>query len=82
MFRNRPIPALLAGTMLAGLSGPLAAQTTEAPVAAQAQPAPAAPIIISQINVVGSQRIEPDTVRSYVKLKPGEFGIRINHREF
>jgi outer membrane protein insertion porin family len=84
MFRNRPIPALLAGTMLAGLSGPLAAQTTEAPAAAQAQPAPAAapaqaapapaaaPIIISQINVVGSQRIEPDTVRSYVKLKPGD----------
>jgi outer membrane protein insertion porin family len=83
MFRNRPIPALLAGTMLAGLSGPLAAQTTEAAAPAQAQPAPAAPaeaapapaaapIIISQINVVGSQRIEPDTVRSYIKLKPGD----------
>jgi outer membrane protein insertion porin family len=92
MFRNRPIPALLAGTMLAGLSGPLAAQTSGAPAQAQAQPtatapantaapvaapttpvAPAAaPIIISQINITGSQRIEPDTVRSYIKLRPGD----------
>ncbi|GAO38507.1 hypothetical protein SCH01S_16_00240 [Sphingomonas changbaiensis NBRC 104936] len=93
MFRNRPIPALLAGTMLAGLSAPLAAQTpaaaptdaqptaptpaapasTQPPAAATAAaPAPAAPIIISRIDVVGSQRIEPDTVRSYVKLRPGD----------
>ncbi|MBA2919340.1 outer membrane protein assembly factor BamA [Sphingomonas sp. MAH-20] len=86
MFRNRPIPALLAGTMLAGLSAPLCAQTatTPAPAESQAQPAAeatatatapapaAAPIIISRVDVVGSQRIEPDTVRSYIKLRPGD----------
>jgi outer membrane protein insertion porin family len=71
--RIRPIPALLAGTMLAT---PLAAQTVGAPPAAPEAPpaaAPAAPAItVSQINVVGSQRIEPDTVRSYIKLRPGD----------
>jgi outer membrane protein insertion porin family len=73
--RLRPIPALLAGTMLAA---PLAAQTTGAPAAAPpaapiaAPPAATPTITVSQINVVGSQRIEPDTVRSYIKLRPGD----------
>jgi len=80
-FRKRPISALLAGTILAGLAAPAGAQTTGAPAAtpepAAAQPQPSAPAaapgeIITQINVVGSQRIEPDTVRSYIKPKPGE----------
>jgi outer membrane protein insertion porin family len=80
MFRNRPIPVLLAGTMLAGLSAPLAAQTTGTP-AQQSEPAEAAPAAapapvqgetVTQINVVGSQRIEPDTVRSYLKVAPGD----------
>ncbi|NNM75397.1 outer membrane protein assembly factor BamA [Sphingomonas sp. ID1715] len=74
----RPLSALLAGTMLTGLSAPLAAQSTGAPAPAQpapeAQPASvAAPAeTITQINVVGSQRIEPDTVRSYIKPRPGD----------
>ena len=84
MFRNRPIPALLAGTMMAGLTTPLSAQTAPAPAPAQSQAQPvaeapaaaqaptAAPIIISRIDVSGSQRIEPDTVRSYIKLRPGD----------
>jgi outer membrane protein insertion porin family len=79
-FSNRPISALLAGTILTGLAIPAAAQTTGAPApqaseAAQPQ-APVAPVVpgetITQINVVGSQRIEPDTVRSYIKPKPGD----------
>jgi outer membrane protein insertion porin family len=51
-------------------------------VAAQAQTAPARTTpaaavagqsggVIQSINVVGSQRIEPDTVRSYIRLRPG-----------
>jgi outer membrane protein insertion porin family len=82
-FRSRPVPALLVGTMLAGLSMPVAAQTAPAAprapaLAAPATPAPApapatpAGVTITQINVVGSQRIEPDTVRSYLKLRPGQ----------
>jgi outer membrane protein insertion porin family len=75
---RRTVPALLAGTMLAGLAGPAGAQTVGAPEPAPAAP-PATPIapapegdIITQVNVVGSQRIEPDTVRSYIKLRPGQ----------
>ena len=65
--------------MLAGLAAPLSAQEVRTPITDQAPPvqpaaAPAAPTgdTVSQINVVGSQRIEPDTVRSYIKLKPGD----------
>jgi outer membrane protein insertion porin family len=78
MFRIRPVPALLAGTMLAGLAAPAQAQqrqpvTEAAPPSQPAQP-PAAPTgdVVTQVNVTGSQRIEPDTVRSYIKLKPGD----------
>jgi outer membrane protein insertion porin family len=79
IFRIRPTSALLAGTILTGLSAPLMAQTTG--TAAPAPAAPAAPVsaavapvaeTITQINVIGSQRIEPDTVRSYIKPRPGD----------
>ncbi len=45
------------------------AQTTpaDAPTAAT----PQAGGVIKSINVIGSQRIEPDTVRSYIRLRPG-----------
>lgn len=79
ILRSRPIPALLAGTMLASLASPAFAQEvrkpiTDAPPPAQPAAAPAAPTgdVVSQVNVTGSQRIEPDTVRSYIKLKPGD----------
>ncbi|MEQ1497863.1 MAG: outer membrane protein assembly factor BamA [Novosphingobium sp.] len=42
-----------------------------APVAVPA-PAPAQGVTISAVNVVGSQRLEPDTIRSYVKLRVGQ----------
>jgi outer membrane protein insertion porin family len=75
---------LLVGTILGGWSAPILAQ--EAPPApetapATAQPAPAvappvAPVAtagtIRSIRVVGSERIEPETVRSYSNLVPGQ----------
>lgn len=69
----------MAGTMLAGLAAPGFAQEVrkpikETPPPAQPAAAPTAPAgdIVTQVNVTGSQRIEPDTVRSYIKLKPGD----------
>src|SRR3954470_3370069 len=76
-FGTRAAATLLAGTMLAGV--PLAAaQTAPAPAAAapQATPAPAtAPApqrVIRSLRVEGSQRIEPETVLSYTKLRSGQ----------
>ena len=72
--------ALLAGTMLSGLPGLASAQTT-APTAVPAAPVPAAPAaatpdpavrVIKSLRVEGSQRIEPDTVLSYTKLRIGQ----------
>jgi outer membrane protein insertion porin family len=68
--------ALLLGTILGGMAAPAIAQAPEAAPAAPAPattPAPPAGSgIVRQIAVTGSQRLEPDTVRSYVKLQPGE----------
>lgn len=66
---------LLAGTMLAGIAH---AQTAPAPspAAPGAVPTPtiqAAPArTIRSLRVIGNQRIEPDTVLSYTKLRIGE----------
>ena len=70
---------LLASTMLAGV--PADAQTAPAarPTATAAKPAAAAPVaptpagsgIIRTLRVEGSQRIEPETVLSYTKLRVG-----------
>ena len=67
--------ALLAGTMLSGV--PALAQTAPAPAPA-ATPTPAAPAAtpapartIKTLRVEGSQRIEPETVLSYTKLRVG-----------
>ncbi len=57
---------LLATTILAGLPGIAMAQTADAPAAA-----PAAETIQS-ITVVGAQRLEPDTIRTYIKLRVGQ----------
>lgn len=66
---RRLASALLLGTIL-GAAGPALAQ-------APAAPAPAVPLAatggtIKSIQVSGSQRLEPDTVRSYIALRPGE----------
>lgn len=56
---------LLASTML---SAPLIAQTP-ADVSAVAPPTTG---VVKSITVEGAQRLEPDTVRSYIDLKPGD----------
>jgi len=72
---GRLASALLIGTALAGV--PVAAQAptaTTTPVVV----APAAPAVqpgsgvIKTIAVTGNQRLEADTVRSYIKLRPGD----------
>lgn len=78
---RRLCSALLAGTVLGGLSVPAAAQ--EAAASAQdAAPAPAAETVapvsppgsgtVLSLNVAGNQRLEPETVISYMKIRLGE----------
>jgi outer membrane protein insertion porin family len=73
--------ALLAGTILSGLpSAALAQAAATQPAAAPAQPAaapaqpPPAPAeqTIRTISVVGAQRLEPQTILSYIRLRPGQ----------
>jgi outer membrane protein insertion porin family len=79
---------LLVGTALGGLAVPAVAQTQPQPQpappvaqqqqsgAAQQQPVIAAPAperqIVRSINVTGNQRLEPETILSYLTLRPGE----------
>jgi outer membrane protein insertion porin family len=68
--------SLLGTTFLAPaavLAQEAAAAAPAVPAAAPAAEAPApAPTIIQRIDVVGSQRLEPDTVLSYIRLRPGQ----------
>ena len=75
--RRRLCSALLVGTILGGLAAPAAAQTAPATgPAEQAQPATAAQLpgsgTIRSIAVTGNQRLEPETVISYMSLRVGE----------
>ncbi|MGC4251230.1 MAG: outer membrane protein assembly factor BamA [Sphingobium sp.] len=78
--RQRPVvAALLATTMIAGLSAvpAYAQQSAPAPAAAPAPAPAAAPAVapagtIRSLTVTGQQRLEPDTVLSYTKLRLGE----------
>ncbi len=77
-FKPNRLSALLIGTMLGGVPVLASAQNTTAapaaPLLAPVAPAPA-PMTdggtIRSIAVTGSQRIEAETVRSYVKLRAG-----------
>ncbi|WP_311270551.1 outer membrane protein assembly factor BamA [Sphingobium sp. WCS2017Hpa-17] len=79
-LRQRPVvAALLATTMIAGVPAlPAMAQQTPAPAGTLAAPASAptaaAPTqgTIRAISVIGTQRLEPDTVLSYTKLRIGQ----------
>ena len=68
----------LPGTAIAQGSAALAAKTPAAPAAVPvAAPAPAPVAVpvaepIKAINIVGAQRLEPDTIRSYITLRVGE----------
>lgn len=55
--------ALLVSTIAPFLGSPAVAQTTTSP--------PQSGGIIKSINVAGAQRLEPDTVRSYIQLRAG-----------
>jgi len=75
---RRMLSLLMVGTMLAGLpvaangqrpSRPAPVDLTTAPTPPRAAPTQGS--TITSINVIGSQRIEPETVRSYLKLRPG-----------
>ncbi|MEZ0498351.1 outer membrane protein assembly factor BamA [Sphingomonas sp. IW22] len=64
---------LLAGTMLAGMAQAQVAQQPGLPDVAPTPTVQAAPArTIKSLRVVGNQRIEPDTVLSYTKLRVGE----------
>jgi outer membrane protein insertion porin family len=75
-FGVRATATLLAGTILSSLAMPAAAQTAPAGPAPAVAPAPApAPVVqrtIRSLRVEGSQRIEPETVLSYTKLRTGD----------
>ena len=73
--KGRLCSALLVGTALGVSAWPAAAQTVPAQDAPAAAPA-ASPLpgsgIVRSISVSGAQRIEPETVLSYMKLRPGQ----------
>ncbi|MFM5915920.1 MAG: outer membrane protein assembly factor BamA, partial [Novosphingobium sp.] len=58
-------------TILAGVPHAALAQTA-APAPVAVAPAPAADVTIQSIAVNGAQRLEPDTIRSYIKLRVGQ----------
>jgi len=63
---------LLGTTILSGLPGAALAQDATGPSAeAAAQPAQAGTTILS-LDVVGNQRLEPQTILSYIKLRVGQ----------
>lgn len=75
----RATATLLAGTILSGVVAPAEAQTAAPPAAPAAQPqaapAPATPAVVrtvKSLRVEGSQRIEPETVLSYTRLRVGD----------
>jgi outer membrane protein insertion porin family len=77
-FGARATATLLAGTMLSGIAHAQTAPAQTAPVPApQAVVAPA-PVPVQQVRTVrtlrveGSQRVEPETVLSYTRLRVGE----------
>jgi len=76
--RQRPVvAALLATTMIAGLSAVPAYAQQSAPAPAPAAPPVAAPAAapagtVRSLTVSGQQRLEPDTVLSYTKLRLGQ----------
>ncbi|MEP6786275.1 MAG: outer membrane protein assembly factor BamA [Sphingomonadales bacterium] len=77
-YGRRTLSLLLVGTVLGGVPAMAVAQrpAPATPVDLTTAPTPpAAPATdggtITSIQVVGSQRIEPETVRSYLKLRPG-----------
>lgn len=65
---------LLAGTMLGGVIAVSSSQAQEAGASVPAPAAPAAPVAqtIRSISIEGQQRLEPETILSYTKLRLGD----------
>jgi outer membrane protein insertion porin family len=79
-FCKRAGALLLVGTILGGIAAPVAAQQVD-PAAPPPAPAPAPAVtqapapaqrIIRSIQVTGNQRLEPETIRAYANLAPGQ----------
>jgi outer membrane protein insertion porin family len=81
-FKRRAGALLMVGTVLGGSAAPLLAQAAPAPAqppaaarppaaGPSAMPAPAEGTIRS-IRVSGNQRLEPETIRAYAALAPGQ----------
>ena len=71
------LAALAATTCLAGMPVIATAQTAPAPAApatpaAAPAPAPAPVELVRSITISGAQRLETDTIRSYIRLKEGD----------
>ncbi len=66
--------SLLCGTMLGGLPAAAFAQDapTTPPAAAATQSSASQTDVIRSISVVGSQRLEPNTIVSYIRLRDGQ----------
>lgn len=69
--KARIAASLLAGTMLAGVPSQLAAQANPAPAPVPAAVTPVTETV-RQIAVAGAQRLEPNTILSYIRLRPGD----------
>lgn len=64
---------LLGSSFLAPAALHAQGATPAAPPAVAPAAAPAeAPVVIQRIDVVGNQRLEPDTIISYIRLRPGQ----------
>ncbi|PIW56593.1 MAG: outer membrane protein assembly factor BamA [Sphingomonadales bacterium CG12_big_fil_rev_8_21_14_0_65_65_10] len=79
-LKTRSVASLLAATALASMPGIALAQDTGAQTAPTPAPTPTAapqsaqaqPDIIRSIAVIGAQRLEPDTIISYIRLRNGQ----------
>jgi outer membrane protein insertion porin family len=74
-FNKRAGALLLVGTMLGGWAAPVLAQEAAPPAQPQAAPAPPPPPVVRTIHSIavrGNQRLEPETIRSYANLSPGQ----------
>lgn len=70
---RRLCSVLLVGTILGGFALPAQAQEATPLPTAPSQPAPQPEAsVIRTIGITGNQRLEPETVMSYIKLRVGE----------
>ena len=69
---KRLMATLLAGTVMGGMPAAVLAQEVSETDAEAAQPAAQQPDIVRSIAVAGAQRLEPQTIVSYIRLRPGD----------